>query len=110
MNYKEITGISIPDAFEDYNCDHPEIYQYFKKYVFELIHAGKKRIGAKMIMERIRWEVYLNIQTDRTFKINNVFTSYYARLFVRQHQEYKSYFEFRKLKNQSATQRKIHMK
>lgn len=108
MKYFEQTGKTIPEAFEDYQYENPEIYRYFSKYAFELIHSGMKKISAKLIIERVRWEIIMETKPDR-FKINNVFTSYYARLFVQHNPEHKNKFEFRKIKNPVAIQKKIPM-
>ena len=110
MKYSDKTGRSIPEAFEDYHYDHPDIYIHFKKFAFDLIATGMKKISAKLIIERVRWEIYMGVTDTDCFKINNVFTSYYARLFVDDYPEHQDKFEFRRLKSKSGIQRKIQMK
>lgn len=98
MNFKQQSGKTITEAFAKFHKENPKVYQLFKEYFFFLHkRKGWQRVGAKLIMERIRFE-YLIITSDPNFKINNNFTTHYARLFVKEHPEYKKCFVFRKVK------------
>ncbi len=44
-------------------------------------------------MERVRWE--LEITSAGRFKVNNDYTSLYARLLIWQHPEFKGFFSLR---------------
>lgn len=80
--------------FRAYHDENPGIYAAFVDYAFE---ASKKfkHYSAKTIMERVRWEV--EIGAGKEFKINNDFTSLYARLFVYNYPGLETFFEFRTL-------------
>lgn len=99
MNYKEATGTSIEESFKEFHKKNPAIYEYFKKYLREVVLAGKKKTSAKMILNRIRWEIYINTNTEDEYKINDAFTSRYARLFATEYPEYEYLFNFRKLRS-----------
>ena len=86
----------IDHDFAQFDRDHPEVYKYFCKFTKQAIAKGYKRIGAKMITERIRWEVMLEYG-EREFKINNNYTSRYARKFMKEHNS-PDLFEVRALK------------
>ena len=99
MNYKELNGKTIREGFMDFHKENPQIYREFKKQAFRAILNDKKKISAKLIINFIRWNHYLNT-TDENFKINDAYQSYYARLFVAEFPEHESLFNFRKLRNE----------
>lgn len=82
------------EFFKMYHNENPTIYSAFVEYALE---AAKKykQYSAKSIMERVRWEV--EIAGGKEFKINNDFTSLYARLFVYNYPGLETFFEFRTL-------------
>jgi len=77
-------------TFQQYHEDNPQIYEAFKKYAFQLINRGYKRIGAKQICEIIRW--HSMVGGDGIFKVNNNYTSGYARLFMEDFPKYDGIF------------------
>jgi hypothetical protein len=89
---------SLYARFLHFHIKYPSVYIFFERFSLQLIQAGRKKIGAKMIAERVRWECYTGSKDEREFKINNNFIAYYARLFTDHHPEFQSYFEFRSLK------------
>lgn len=84
--------------FLKYHVQYPQVYRWFEKFALQLLNNGWKRIGSKMIIERIRWEIALNIKDDRGFKINNDFTCYYSRLFMKNNPQHGECFETREIK------------
>lgn len=84
------------ENFNRWHPANPTVYELFKKFTFEAIEAGWKNLGAKLIIERIRWETNVMTKGDR-FKINTDFTAYYARLFMKDHPQYDGFFRTRKL-------------
>jgi len=72
---------------------YPQVYQAFEQFAHEALRAGRERIGAKMIAERIRWESF--IKGDKTFKVNNSYVSCLARRFVNENPLYGNVFNFR---------------
>ena len=63
-------------TFQEYHEMNPMIYPEFKRYAFMLINNGHKKIGAKQVFERIRWESMIE-RTGR-YKCNNNYTADYA--------------------------------
>lgn len=88
-------GPSIYKKFLAFHKQYPQVYLLFEKFAMQLIGAGKTMLGSKMIMERIRWEISTGSMDEDGFKINNNYTAYYSREFIKQHPEYREYFEFR---------------
>lgn len=107
MNYQQATGKSIQEAFDSYHRENPHVYVYFKKLALKAIKLGKKKVSFKLIMNVIRWEIYLKTYEptelpntlQKTFKINDAYGSRYARLFVRDFPHFESYIELRELRS-----------
>lgn len=99
MNFQELNGYSIRDGFNAFHADNPQIYQAFEEQALKAIAKGRKKISAKLLINWIRWNEFLN-SGDQNFKINDAYQSYYPRLFVARHPEHADIFEFRKLRNE----------
>ena len=99
MNYKELNGHSIREGFEKFNAENPQIYAAFEEQVLSAIQKGRKKISAKLVINWIRWNEFLD-STDKNFRINDAYQSYYARYFVEKYPQYENIFEFRKLRNE----------
>lgn len=108
MNYKQLNGKSIREAFKAFHKDNPRVYALFEQQVgrrkdfWRLKHGGTLdglKISAKAIINWLRWECHFST-TDQDFKINDAFHAYYARLHILIHPEDEPYFELRKLRNE----------
>jgi hypothetical protein len=83
--------------FEEYFMGNPRVWTYFKRFA-TYAKSHNKRIGAKAIMERVRWECDFGEEASGTeFKVNNNYTSYYVRLLISQCPEFKGFFELREV-------------
>lgn len=80
-------------------CFNPAIWAEFQRLTLRAIALGRT-VGAKAIMERIRWEV--EIEQGDKWKCNNNFTAYYARVFAVKYPQHADYFEFRQVKGLKA--------
>jgi len=92
------SAATIYQRFLDFHIKYPIVYRLFENFSFQLINKGHKHLGAKMIMERIRWECATQSKDELGFKINNDYIAHYARLFIKNNPQYKEYFEFRTIK------------
>lgn len=99
MNYQELNGKSIRQGFNEFNKENPHIYSAFEKQALKAIERGQKKISAKLIINWIRWNEFME-STDASFKINDAFQAYYARLFCEKHPQFIDRFDFRKLRNE----------
>jgi hypothetical protein len=84
------------DQFVDHHRKNPEIWREFERFTLRAVRAGRQRLGAKAIMERVRWETEVEGGVD--WKCNNSYTAYYARMFAAKYPEAKNMFEFRTIK------------
>ena len=91
---------TIDEAFQRFHAENPWILDRLISMTQKLHGKNRKRYGIKMLWEVLRWHVATGeIKTDEDFKLNNNFTSRYARLIVKLHPEYESMFETRVLRS-----------
>jgi hypothetical protein len=84
-------------AFEKFDGGNPHVWDYFVRFAFEAIERGHKRLSTKLIIERIRWEVYMTTASDDDFKINNNHAPYYARKWRIKFPVYAAFFTIRRV-------------
>ena len=85
--------------FEEFHADHPEVYEYFKKFTFEKIAQGYEHYSVTAIMERVRWETEAGADlftSGEPFKINNNLRAEYSRKFMRDHPLFEGFFRTRR--------------
>lgn len=68
----------IESAFLEFDRKNPHVWALFCRFAQQMIERGHKTLSAKLIFERMRWEVMMTT-TDPSYKLNNNFTAYYAR-------------------------------
>lgn len=75
---------SIDSAFWNFHHKHPEVYEGLVRLAYQAVNAGRERIGIKMLFEVLRWEWIITGLPDASeeFKLNNNYTSRYARLIM----------------------------
>lgn len=71
------------------------VYKLFSFYAWELVMAGQKRVGAKLIAERIRWSNLVRKPDEEEFIVNNSYVSYMARKFMNDNPQCAGLFETR---------------
>ena len=82
--------------FEDYLEHNPNVWPTFERFALEAARRGKK-IGAKAIFERMRWEISMeDTPGDEWAIFNNTYVSWYARRFQEAHPGYGQIFVTRK--------------
>lgn len=92
------------EKFLDYHERNPGIWKAFERYALQAARSGK-RIGAKAVAERVRWEEVVENKGSEDFKFGNSFVAYYARIFMikyRSHSGYGDFFETRTTKGIAA--------
>lgn len=87
----------IERRFAEFHRANPHVYAEFERRALQLHRAGARRIGAKAIAERIRWDINIRTLGDE-YKINNSYTALYARLLIHHHPELADVIELRRRK------------
>jgi len=92
-----------PDAiqrrFEAFHAANPHVYRLIVHRAREARAAGVQRVGMAAIFERIRWDRMISTGGHGIpFKLNDHFTSRYARLVMEQEPDLDGLFEVRELR------------
>lgn len=86
--------MSIKEDFEIFHHENPNVFELFKRYATIAKGKGFTRFSAKAVFERLRW--HMNFETNGdTFKLNNNYTSLYARKLISEAPEFEDFFELR---------------
>ncbi|MCX6786863.1 MAG: hypothetical protein NTU85_03580 [Candidatus Kaiserbacteria bacterium] len=73
--------LTIQERFELFHAANPQVYRVLREMALALAAQGQKRIGVKMLWEVLRYRFLVQavpVGGDE-FRLNNVFTSRYAR-------------------------------
>ena len=74
--------------------ENPKVWDLFVSFCNKALDAGRKKAGGRMIMEVIRWEMYL-VTTGDDYKINNNHVAHYVRLWLARNPDHPDFFETR---------------
>jgi hypothetical protein len=87
--------LTTAQRFEQFHQTNPHIYQLLVTLAREwLASTGQKKLGVRALWERMRWQ--LAITTDAPdYKLNDHYTSFYARLIEHQEPDLRGMFELR---------------
>ena len=80
--------------FQEYHEANPHVYSGLKELALRLKRRGRQHYGIKALFEVMRYERALTTVGDE-FKLNNNYTSLYARLLMDNEPELKGFFETR---------------
>ncbi len=90
----------IQEQFRRFDTNHPEIYQEFCQIARTLLCHGRSHYGSKAILEIIRYHRALSGKSDvEPLKINNTYSSRYARKLMEEDERFRSFFELRELRS-----------
>jgi len=89
--------MDIQSRFEKYHTDNPIVFDLFEKYARTVMKLGYEKYSAKAICERIRWHMHFDVK-DTNFKLNNNYTSRYARLLASTNPVFADFFRNRNLR------------
>ena len=91
----DFNGDAYPVNFWRWLEVNQHVYRAFCAYAFRMAMKGRKHYGAKTIVEVLRYETDLR-DSEKTFKLNNNYTSGMARLFMSEHgKKYPRFFQLR---------------
>ncbi len=87
---------TIGERFLRFHAANPKVYETLVRLARQAKSRGRSKVGMKMLFEVVRWEFFLSTEGD-DFKLNNVFTSRYARLVMAQEKDLHNLFDTREL-------------
>jgi hypothetical protein len=105
--FDDLYGFADRDGSDSYAAlahewiaSHPDAMDLFVRLAL-LAASRSRRIGAKAIVERMRWE-YAIEKGDEEFALNNNYTAYLAREAISRCPELNGSFELRRPKHQES--------
>ena len=96
MTQSRLYGID--EDFWAFHDAHPEVYSELVRRAVIAKSNGFKRYSAKVLIEVVRWYFEFERPDKGPFKINNNFTSRYARLIMECEVDLAGFFETRELR------------
>ena len=95
-----MTNSKLKKEWWDFHKANPVVWKLFKEKAFHALAKGKKKISARLIIEVIRWEHFVEtVDRKSTFKINNNYVAFYARFFMYKYPQHDGVFELRQQKS-----------
>jgi hypothetical protein len=98
-------AITVEEKFEAFHAANPHVYVLFKTFALQALQSGAKKMSSKLIVERIRWEAAITTSgagwsttAGKPFLIDNRFTPWYARKFIKDFPRAASMFELREIR------------
>jgi hypothetical protein len=85
------------DAFLRYHMQHPQVYDELVKMARQWKASGKPHCSIKMLWEVLRFNFGVQIDHEDGFRLNNNYTSRYARLIMGREDDLEGLFETREL-------------
>ena len=87
---------TLQQQFEAFHAANPQVYAAIEDLADRWL-ATHRKLGVKMLMEVARWQLALKT-TEQAPRLNNNFTSRYARLLLADHPDWVGRIETRQLR------------
>lgn len=76
-------GATLEEQFAAFHEANPHVYTELRKMALAMVQRGYRRIGVKMLFEVLRYRHAMTTSDPSSeFKLNNNYTSFYARLLM----------------------------
>lgn len=96
-------GPSLDERFEAFHAAHPWVFEALEELTTQWVAAGGGQIGIKALFEQLHWSS-LHITNGEPLRLNNNYTSRYARLLCARHPEWAGMFQVRILRTSNGEQ------
>ena len=93
----------LEEKFLEFHAKHPEVYAALSRFAHQWRDrkGPDARLGIKMVIERVRWELALGAR-DETPRLNNNHSAFYARLLMAQEPALEGMFFLKKQRYEST--------
>ena len=75
---------TIAQRFAKFHQDNPHVYSMLVSLARGLQARRPRKLGIGMLFEVLRWQYYVQTDTDEEYKLNNNYRAQYARLIMEQ--------------------------
>jgi hypothetical protein len=96
---KERRERTFEERFREYDATNPTVYRLLVHFSRQLRDRGYHRAGIRNVWERMRWEMMLATSDPAGFKLNDHFTSRYARKIMAENPDLREFFRTRELRS-----------
>ncbi len=87
----------LDEQFTEFHHANPHVYGHILALAYRWKATGHDKCSMKRLFEVLRWEHGIDTRSDDGFKLNNSFTSRYARLIHANERELNGFFNTRSL-------------
>lgn len=87
---------TIQERFEAFHAANPHVYSSLRRLALAARSRGVRRYGIKGLFEQLRWQYAIQTAGD-DFRLNNIYSSRYARLLMDNEPGLAGFFETRRL-------------
>lgn len=91
-------SVGIQAAFEEFHAANPHVYDELVALARQARSRGHQKIGIELLFAVCRWERMMRTTSGDGFKLNDHFTSRYARLIMAREDDLAGLFETRELR------------
>jgi cytochrome b len=95
LNWDATRGKTIDARFADFHAKNPQVYAELARLARQAKKNGHHKIGIELLFAVLRWERMMQTTGDSGFKLNDHFTSRYARLLMQREPDLDGLFETR---------------
>lgn len=88
-------GKGLEEQFWEFHAANPDVYRQLRDLALDMSRRGIRRYGMKGLFEVLRWHHALRTHDPDGFKLNNNYTSFYARLLMDREVALVGFFELR---------------
>lgn len=89
---------SIDERFERFHAANPHVYAALREMAIEMRAQGIRRYSVDALMQVLRWRSALKFGPDGEWKLNDHYTSRYARMLMDQEPSLAGFFSIRALR------------
>ena len=102
----ELKHSQLEEKFLEFHAKHPEVYAALSRFSNQWRDrkGPDARLGIKMVIERVRWELALGAR-DESPRLNNNPSAFYARLLMPQEPALEGMFFLKKQRYESCIQK-----
>lgn len=86
---------TLAERFVAFHEANPHVADMLEALAAEWLAAGNRKVGAKALVERLRWESGLRTNGE-PYRINNSHVSFYSRLLIERHPDWADCIDLRR--------------
>lgn len=91
---------TLEERFARFDELNPQVYRALEHMVAGLVERGRTKVSLKMCVEVLRWNFFMRTNDPSAeYRLNNSYTSRYARLLVQRNLQWEGLFEMRGLRS-----------